>query len=106
MTGNYGADPDYVRSSFKIVAHGLRNITHDKQVSAVSAYSSNVVEDDFVQARGVWKLIGKQEEQEILINNFSGQYEERCATGSSEDHQLVFIYSFSCEHYRSEDIEI
>ncbi|MCJ1392271.1 hypothetical protein MMC18_005138 [Xylographa bjoerkii] len=50
MNGNYGGDPDYVQSSFRPLAHGPKDVAHDEWVGKVQAYSSDVEEDDLVQA--------------------------------------------------------
>jgi len=72
INGNYGPDPDYVRSSFKTVGHGPKDIEHEKWVSQVSNYSSDINEDDYVQARDLWALFGKTNQQEEFLHNLCG----------------------------------
>lgn len=50
LDGNYGFDPDYVRSSFRKIRSGPVDVAHDEWVSRVQAYSSDVTED-FEQPR-------------------------------------------------------
>ena len=70
INGNYGGDPDYVRSSFRPLAHGPKDVAHDEWVGKVQAYSSDVEEDDFVQARDLWKIMLEEEgaEENFLAN--------------------------------------
>lgn len=72
INGNYGGDPDYVRSSFRPLAKGPKDITHDQWVGQVTAYSSEVVDDDFVQATDLWHIMEKEGEQENFLKNLSG----------------------------------
>jgi len=73
INGNYGADPDYVRSSLKPIRLGPRDIAHDKWVGQVAAYTSEVNHDDFVQSRDLWHLLAKQDgQQDVLVSNVAG----------------------------------
>ncbi|KAL1409259.1 catalase A [Vanrija albida] len=75
---NYGSDPSYVNSSLvpvqfdsKIGASGY-SIGHDEVISGrVAGYASEVTDDDFEQARGMWHVLGKQgpEEQNDFVVN-------------------------------------
>jgi catalase len=77
INGNYGGDPNYVRSALKQVAFSARQVTaaadnHDVWVmGAVADYMSEVRDEDFVQARILWeKVLGKQgRQQEALVGN-------------------------------------
>ncbi|KGB80030.1 catalase [Cryptococcus deuterogattii 99/473] len=78
---NYGDDPNYVRSSLKEInfkgqlgANGHStggNEKHDEWVGRVTAYTSEVTDEDFVQARMLWEVLGKAGDQEDLITNVS-----------------------------------
>jgi catalase len=71
--GNYGSDPDYVRSSFrKIKAIKPNDVTHDEWVGKVSNYTSNVEDDDWVQALDMWNLLKESGDDELFIGNLSG----------------------------------
>ncbi|WYZ46145.1 hypothetical protein EsH8_IX_000370 [Colletotrichum jinshuiense] len=74
---NYGGDPNYVRSDLKAVnfvgrqgASGYITGGHEDWVGQVSGFTSEVVDDDFAQARAFWDVLEKQEgEQENLVSN-------------------------------------
>ncbi|GKT70148.1 catalase [Colletotrichum tofieldiae] len=76
---NYGADPNYVRSDLKPVnyvgrqgANGYAVGGHEVWVGQVCGFTSEVVDDDFVQARAFWEMLGKQSgEQEALVYNLA-----------------------------------
>jgi catalase len=72
LDGNYGADPDYVRSSFRKMTMGPGDVAHDKWVGEVSLYSSQVTDDDFEQPKNLWALFKKWEVDENFISNLSG----------------------------------
>ncbi|KAF8861008.1 catalase [Acephala macrosclerotiorum] len=71
--GNYGPDPNYVRSSFRSMTYAAGNASHDEWVGKAAAYTSEVVDDDFVQATALWKVLGTQPgQQEGFISNVAG----------------------------------
>ncbi|CAN9245873.1 unnamed protein product [Alternaria alternata] len=72
MDGNYGADPDYVRSSFRKIQSGPPDVAHDKWVGEVSSYTSEVTDEDFEQPRNLWALCKKWGDDQIFIDNLSG----------------------------------
>lgn len=59
IDGNYGGDPDYVRSEARPVRlssrHGVP--THEHWHGKVQVYSTGTTEKDFVQPRALWALI-------------------------------------------------
>lgn len=83
VNGNYGADPNYVRSALKPVAFRHRpppppadaaSVKHDVwAMGSVADYTSEVADEDFVQARAFWDgVLGRQEGQrESLVNNIA-----------------------------------
>ncbi|KAJ9653806.1 catalase A [Neophaeococcomyces mojaviensis] len=73
INGNYGADPDYIGSQFKPLGHSRykKDIAHDMWVGEVTAYVSEVEEDDFEQARMLWRLMAEKGEQQTLIDNLT-----------------------------------
>jgi len=75
VIGSYGAAPNYVRSSFQTLRKGPEEVAHDEWVgrAAVESYTSEMVEEDYVQPRMFWEVLGKQEgEQEFLVKNLAG----------------------------------
>jgi catalase len=73
---NYGGDPNYVRSSLKPInfkgqvgANGYAPGGHEEWVGQVAAYSSEVTDEDFVQAREMWDVLGKSDEQDDFVHN-------------------------------------
>lgn len=78
---NYGGDPNYVRSSLKEVnfkgqlgakGHSTGgNEKHNEWVGRVAAYTSEVTDEDYVQARMFWEVLGKAGDQEDLITDVS-----------------------------------
>lgn len=76
---NYGGDPNYVGATLKKVnfkgkvgANGYSPGGHEEWVGTVSAYASEVTDEDFVQAREMWKVLGKSNEQGEFVQNLVG----------------------------------
>lgn len=73
INGNYGGDPDYVRSSFR----PIRNI-HPTDVSfnewhgKVETYSSEVTDADFVQPRELWRIFKEEGSDGEFLDNVAG----------------------------------
>ncbi|KAH0287277.1 catalase-domain-containing protein [Aureobasidium namibiae CBS 147.97] len=62
MDGNYGADPDYVRSSYTKLAHGSHELaTHEQWVGKVVSASTEVTDKDFEQSRLLWQTMLKED---------------------------------------------
>ncbi|KAK0610580.1 catalase-like domain-containing protein [Bombardia bombarda] len=78
INGNYGGDPNYVRSALRPVTFGCPSsaaAAHDTWVrGTVASYTSEVTDEDFVQARMFWdNVLGRQEgQQESLVRNLAG----------------------------------
>jgi catalase len=76
-TNNYGSDPNYVRSTLKTIRFkgqtGANAVTqaHEEWVGNVSGFTSEVTEDDFVQAAALWEVLGKAGLQDNFIYNVS-----------------------------------
>lgn len=75
---NYGDDPNYVRSQLKPInfvgklgANGYSTgHDHAEWAGLTAAYTSEVTDKDFVQAKTFWDMLGKQDgEQEAWIGN-------------------------------------
>ena len=74
VNGNYGADPDYVGSSLQPISI-RENVSSDhiEWVGKVESHSFEVTDDDFIQARELWKIIcGEEGGEKIFIENLSG----------------------------------
>ncbi|KAK3317963.1 catalase [Apodospora peruviana] len=72
IDGNYGPDPDYVRSSFRKVRSGPADVAHDEWIGKVQAYSSEVTDIDFEQPRILWSIFKKNGDDEFFISNLAG----------------------------------
>jgi catalase len=79
---NYGGDPNYVRATVKAVKfegklgeNGTVTAGHDEWVGRVSAYTSQVTDDDFVQAAALWDVLGKDGKQDNFVYNVSQHLE-------------------------------
>lgn len=76
---NYGDDPNYVGHMLKSVAFrttvagGTVSLTftnHEKWVREVSNFTATVVSEEFDQATGPWRVLGKEEgHQKRFIDN-------------------------------------
>jgi catalase len=64
FNANYGPDPNYVRSTLRPMTYKSANTTHDEWIGVVAPYTSEITDDDFVQPRGMWKVLGKQPGQQ------------------------------------------
>jgi len=85
INGNYGADPDYVRSSLKPLRQGPKDIAHDEWTGRVTAFTSEVTDDDFVQARDLWHILAKHDgEQENFLANVTGHLKKAIPRVRSE----------------------
>ncbi|KAJ6789463.1 hypothetical protein PWT90_00264 [Aphanocladium album] len=80
FTRNYGDDPNYVNSLLKPTHYkpascpaAISTITeHEKWVGDVVTFTSSLGPDDFVQATGLWKVLGKDPgHQDRFIGNLA-----------------------------------
>ena len=74
INGNYGGDPDYVRSSLRKVKLTSHNqMTAAEQWSGhVVAHASEVTDKDFEQARDLWKIIcGEEGGKKQFLDNIT-----------------------------------
>ncbi|EQL03560.1 catalase [Ophiocordyceps sinensis CO18] len=75
VNGNYGANPNYPSSYRKLTYKpATPAATHEKwSGSAVHALFQDVNDDDFVQAKGLWDVLGRTPgQQDNYIGNVSG----------------------------------
>ncbi len=77
-TNNYGGDPNYVNSALRPIAFTSKQDAsghadgHEQWVGSVAPYTSELTDDDFVQPRLFWELLGRQElQQEHFVYNIS-----------------------------------
>jgi catalase len=71
VNGNYGANPNYP-SSYRNMTykHVKPTNDHEKWAGAAVSYLSEVVPEDFVQAKGLWDVLGRQEgQQDNFVHN-------------------------------------
>ncbi|QKX59781.1 uncharacterized protein TRUGW13939_06923 [Talaromyces rugulosus] len=97
---NYGEDPNYVGSSlrpttFAVSATGKplgSTITeHEKWVGEISSFTSTVHQDDFEQARGLWKVLGREPgHQDRYISNVSGNIKN--VTSKELREKVYYLY--------------
>ncbi|KAL4945560.1 hypothetical protein BDV06DRAFT_209411 [Aspergillus oleicola] len=78
---NYGGDPNYVGSSIKPTklyqdvkrsSPAVLNLDaqHEKWAGEVSAYTSEITDEDFVQPAALWEIIGREPgHQDRLVDN-------------------------------------
>ncbi|KAI0473940.1 catalase [Xylariaceae sp. FL0804] len=73
INGNYGGDPDYVRSSFRPIQEiGPTDVSFNAWSGKVEQYSSKVTDDDFTQPRELWKVFKRDGTDGDFIHNVSG----------------------------------
>jgi len=74
VNGNYGANPGYP-SSYRGMTYKPVKPTndHEKWAGAAVSYLSEVTSEDFVQAKGLWDVLGKQGgQQDNFVGNVAG----------------------------------
>ncbi|KAF2004228.1 catalase-domain-containing protein [Amniculicola lignicola CBS 123094] len=90
INGNYGADPSYVRSTAKPLNYGPMEVAHDKWVGEVTAWTSEVTDEDFVQPRELWTMFKEQGADEEFITNVAGNLSK-----ATKDVQAATVRSFA-----------
>jgi len=78
IKGNYGSDPNYVRSSIlPVSSRAVEQKDHDQWIGSVTAFTSEVTAEDFVQAAALWNVFGKTEgQQENFVDNVAGHLKD------------------------------
>jgi catalase len=76
VCGNYGGDPNYVRSTLRPMNYGPQTVAHDTWVGKVVAYSSEITDDDFLQPKGMWEVFRRTGQQENFVRNLAGHLKE------------------------------
>lgn len=72
INGNYGADPDYVKSQLRKVTytHYHQTASPEQWSGQLQAYSSEVTDKDFEQPRALWEIIkGEENGQQFFLDN-------------------------------------
>lgn len=68
--GNYGPDPNYVGASFRPLKYTGGKTSHDEWIGKIADYSSEVTDEDFVQAKALWDVFGKHPgQQKTFVSN-------------------------------------
>jgi hypothetical protein len=75
---NFGGDPNYVGSKLRPInfkgrvgANGYAPGGHEEWVGQVASYASEVTDEDFIQSRELWKVMGKTNQQKDFVHNVS-----------------------------------
>jgi len=74
VNGNYGANPNYI-SSYRPLTYKTVKATndHEKWAGAAVSFLSDVTSEDYVQAKGLWDVLGRTPgQQDNFISNVSG----------------------------------
>lgn len=74
VNGNYGANPNYPSSYRPLTYKPVKPTNqHEKWAGEALNYFSEVTPEDYVQAKGLWDVLGKQPgQQENFIGNVAG----------------------------------
>lgn len=72
--GNYGANPNYPSTFRPLQYKSVKpSQEHEKWVGAVLADNAPVIDEDYVQANGLWQVLGRQPgQQDNFVKNVSG----------------------------------
>lgn len=91
--GNYGADPNYVGSTtLPLSTRNVEENYHDHWVGEVTAFASEVTDDDFIQPKMLWDVMGKQPgQQDNFISNVAAHL-----SGAIPEVQKETISEFYC----------
>lgn len=97
---NYGGDPNYVNSSLKRVnfkgnvgAKGA-SYEHEEWVGKVCGFTSEVTDEDFVQAKMLWDVIGKEAgAQDNFVYNVSSMLKDALPRVQDETFCKLFIHA-------------
>lgn len=78
FNGNYGGEPNYVRSDFTVAKPGQKSIEHDEWAGGkVGIHEIPVSDADFAQATELWNIFGTQPgEQEGFVKNVAGAIQD------------------------------
>lgn len=75
-TSNFGGDPNYIRSQLRAVnfkgsvgANNVAHVGHEEWVGRIAAYTSEVTDEDFVQATAMWEVLKRDGSDEHFVYN-------------------------------------
>ena len=74
VNGNYGANPNYP-STYRTMTYKpvQPSAEHEKFVGAATNFRQDVVDEDYVQARDLWLVLGKEAgQQDHFVSNLAG----------------------------------
>ncbi|QVM09042.1 peroxisomal catalase A [Coccidioides posadasii str. Silveira] len=73
VNGNYGANPNYPSSFRRLQFNAVKaSQEHEKWAGAVLAKQIPVTDEDYVQANGLWNVLGRQPgQQDNFVHNVS-----------------------------------
>jgi catalase len=79
-TDNFGGDPNYVGATVrpvnfqgKLGANGTTDPSHEEWAARLSSFSSEVTDEDYVQAKMLWNVMAKEDNaQDAFVENVSG----------------------------------
>lgn len=74
VNGNYGANPNYPSSYRNMTYKAVKPTNeHEKWAGAAVSFLSEVTDEDYVQANGLWNVLGTQPgQQDNFVGNVSG----------------------------------
>jgi catalase len=73
VDGNHGANPNYPSTFRPLQYKPVKNQEHEKWAGAVVTEQLPVTDEDYVQANGLWQVLGKQPgQQDNFVGNVSG----------------------------------
>jgi catalase len=74
-SSNYGGEPNYGISSYRpltILKNPKSDVSHEKWIGEAVNFASETADDDYVQPRMLWEVLGKQDRQQMnLVNNIA-----------------------------------
>jgi catalase len=105
---NYGGDPNYVGSALRPTAFkgqvGAKGFSqHERWVGEVAGFTSEITDEDFEQARGLWNVLGRTEgQQDNFASNVAGHLkgalpEVQKETFSTFSILVVSVYNSSSD---------
>jgi catalase len=101
LDSNYGAGPEYARSSFRRIAPApasWADVAHGKWVGEVGQYTSEVTDEDFEQPCDLWKLYKKWGDDQVFIANLAAHLKKALPQVQEEtiSKMLRWIRKLTC----------
>lgn len=106
---NYGEDPNYVGSSLKPTTFAVGTVTgkplsstiteHEKWIGEICSFTTNIHQDDFEQARGLWAVLGREPgHQDRYISNVAGNIKNVTSKELREKVYCKFLLRIDVEY--------